>query len=175
MKLKIYWLILFGCFLIEGTLFHWFIPMQWQSSTHLVPLLVLVGIVYSAVFIHRHYALFLGMVFGLLQDVVFYGHMLGVHTFSYGLTGYLVGLMYRNSRVTISATMLMVGLSIVIYESITYALYSLFQIADISFVWFLLRQLLPTLIFNLLFALAVYLPARKWLEDLYVNKEQGDA
>ncbi len=175
MKQKLYWLIIFGCFIMESTLFHWLVPIKWQQSTNLTPLFVLIGIVYSAMFMHRHYALFLGMVFGLLQDVVFYGHMLGVHTFSYGLTGYLIGLSYRSTRVTITSTMTMVGFGMVIYQSITYALYSLFQITDVSIVWFLLRQLLPSLLFNLLFALAVYLPARKWLEDRYVNKESQEA
>lgn len=177
MKLKLLWLLLFVCFLIEGTLYHWLIPARWQESAHVVPLFVLTVVVYASLYIHRHYALFLGLIFGLLQDVIFYGHMLGIHMFSYGLTGYLIGLLAsgsRGSRMTFTLTLSMVGASILIYESITYALYSLFQLADVSIIWFLWRQVVPTVLFNLLFALAVYIPLRKYLEQKKSVKESSD-
>lgn len=64
-------LLLFLLFILEGTLVPWLIPTAWQ--TRIAPHLVYVVILYFSVYENRHTGLILGLVFGMLHDIVFMG------------------------------------------------------------------------------------------------------
>ncbi|GJM79272.1 hypothetical protein HMSSN139_17680 [Paenibacillus sp. HMSSN-139] len=67
-KLILY-LLMFLLFILEGTLVPWLVPSAWQSR--IAPHLVYVVILYFSVYENRHSGLILGLVFGILHDIVF--------------------------------------------------------------------------------------------------------
>lgn len=157
-------LILLLFFLLEGSLLPWLIPAGWLSAASISPHLVLIGIIYVAIYGNRHAALLFGLLFGFLQDLIYYGHMLGVHTFSMGLIGYLVGLSFMKLRRSLIATLSFVVYTELIYGIMLYGIYRLFNVTALPFAWILLKNIFPSLLLNLLFGLIIYVPARQFFE-----------
>jgi rod shape-determining protein MreD len=165
------WLLLIFMFIIETTVFHWIIPAGWQEYLNISPHFVLTCILFVALYSHRHLALILGLAFGLLQDVTYYGHMIGPFSFGMGLTGYLTGLMFRRGSVSFLFAMFVMAFSLFYFELIIYGIYRLFNIADEPLDWVLMFQVLPSLLFNLLFALLIYIPVRYLIERMDYRRE----
>jgi rod shape-determining protein MreD len=161
------WIILLIAFILQDTLLPWFIPTGWQSSkVFIAPHFVLVIILFYGLFIHRHTALLYGLLFGLLSDFIFYGHMLGIYSFGMGLIGYLAGLLQRRQPNLIFYNLLILGLGNLLFEMINYGLNRLFKIVITDFQFAMTHYMLPSVLFNLLFALAIYVPMRKILERM---------
>ncbi|TMV52919.1 rod shape-determining protein MreD [Paenibacillus mesophilus] len=163
---------LFILFLLEGTIFSWIIPPVWQSTVLVAPHLVLAGVIFIAIYRSRYQGLVYGLAFGLLQDFIYYGHALGVYSFSMGLVGYLVGLAFRPSSRGIFISLLAAMLGFFAYDSLVYGIYRVFLgVVHIGYEWTFLNQILPSMLFNALIALLIYMPARKWLEDADADRE----
>lgn len=174
MKRHFPWLLCILLFLLQGTLLIWLLPSSWQVGVHVSPNFVFVIILYIALHLGRHQALVYGLLFGMLQDFIFYGHMLGVHSFAMGLTGYLTGLLQARRPHFILNTMLLVGIGYMVFETIMYGAYRVFNVTKIDYLGALTHSILPSALFNMLFALAVYMPMRKLLEDLASFKKDRD-
>ncbi|MCC2684984.1 MAG: rod shape-determining protein MreD [Paenibacillaceae bacterium] len=159
-------LLLFALFLLEGTVLPWLTPSDWQEKALVSPHLVLVAILYTSLYTNRHLALAYGIGFGLLQDFAYYGPMIGTNSFAMGLSAYMIGLLMRRTPIRIVMSLFGIAWGVFGYECIRYGLYRLFQLTSVPFEWSLLHEMLPSLLIDLLFALAVYVPARKWLERL---------
>jgi rod shape-determining protein MreD len=160
------WLILTGLFILEGTLLQWMIPSIWQSKVYVAPHFILVIVLYIGLYVNRHTALLYGLIFGFLQDMLYYSPMLGPISFAMGLTGYLAGLTHRRLYSNILVSMLVIALGNLFFESIIYGLYRLFQITHLDLQWAFFHQMLPSMLINLLFALLVYVPVRKLFESI---------
>lgn len=160
------WLILLSLFILEGTLFQWMIPSVWQSRIYVAPHFILVIVIYIGLYLNRHTALIYGLVFGLLQDFIYYSPMLGPISFAMGLTGYLAGLMHRRLHSNIIVSMMVMAAGNLFFDSIIYGLYRLFQINHLDLQWVFFHQMLPSMLINLLFALIVYVPVRKLFESM---------
>lgn len=150
-------------FVIESSLFPWIIPSEWRTEIELYPKLLLVGIIYVGILSNRHAGAVLGVGFGLLQDVLFYGHMLGVNAFTFALAAYAAGLLLRGIAHNLFSIFMAQICALLLYEMSLYGLYRLFSVTDLEFSWAFLNGMLPSLMVGLLFALILYIPARKWL------------
>ncbi|MBR2567742.1 MAG: rod shape-determining protein MreD [Paenibacillus sp.] len=168
------WMILFMflLFLIEGTWLPFVIPDVW--SDRLFPQLVFIVVLYHAVYKHRHTALMMGLGFGLLQDIVYYGHMIGPHTFSMGLLGYLAGLLFSTRNTSMMVMMMISFMGSFIYQTIIFGIYALFSVQHLEFKDALLNYMIPSLFIQLLFALIIYVPMRKWFETAPVTDSTED-
>ncbi|EXX85135.1 rod shape-determining protein MreD [Paenibacillus darwinianus] len=155
-------LFMFLLFIVESTIVPWLIPDALYGR--LVPHFVFVFVLYSALYTGRHTALMLGLFFGLLQDIVFYGNMLGVHAFSMGLGGYLTGLLLERKRSPLLMALSIIGFASLLYDSLVYLIYKVFRIAQEPYAYFLIDSIMPSLFLQLGFALAVYIPARRLFE-----------
>lgn len=166
---------IFILFLLEGSLLPVVIPDHWHGR--IVPQLVFIVILYFAVYDHRHTALLMGFVFGFLQDIVYYGHMLGPNMFSMGLLGYLIGLLFMSRHTSWFMMMSIAVLGSFTYHMILYAIYSLFSLQRLMFQHALLSFIIPSLFIQLIFALVVYVPMRKWFDrwssNMFTENEQG--
>lgn len=151
-------------FVAESSLFPWIIPAEWRTDIQLYPKLMLVGIIYVGILTNRHAGAVLGVAFGLLQDVLFYGHMLGVNAFTFALAAYAAGLLLRSVPHNLFSIFMAQISALLLYELSLYGLYRLFSVTDLDFSWAFLNGMLPSLLVGLLFALILYIPARKWLE-----------
>jgi rod shape-determining protein MreD len=156
--------VLFLFFLMESSLLPWLIPTEWRSELLVYPKLVLAGIIFISLFKNRRVGLVYGLAFGLLQDVIFYGHMIGVNSFTYGLSAYMAGLWIRPNQIGIFAVFILQLSALLLYETSTYALYRLFSIYDADFAWVFINGMLPSMLISLFLALALYIPTRRWLE-----------
>lgn len=166
---------LFLLFLLETTVFHWLIPLGWKENIHISPHFVLIVILFIALYSHRHFALFLGLIFGLLQDIVFYGFMIGPYAFGMGLVVYLTGFVFNRSNINFLSAIPIIMLASFCFELIKYGIYRLFGLIEISLSWNLMYQILPSLLFNLLFALAIYIPVRYLIDKMEQNRDEEES
>ncbi|MUT64527.1 rod shape-determining protein MreD [Paenibacillus sp. NEAU-GSW1] len=151
-------------FLIEGTIMPWIIPPDFAGR--IVPHFTFVFVMYAALYSGRHYGLLLGIAFGFLQDIVFFGHLMGVHAFVMGLISYFTGLLLERRRSTLLTALSIIGLGSIVYDSTVYFIYKVFRITNETYAWALLDYILPSLFLQLAFALACYVPARRMNENL---------
>jgi rod shape-determining protein MreD len=153
---------MFLLYIVETTIVPWLVPIEWYGRV--VPHFAFILVLYSALYTGRHAALVLGLSFGLLQDIVFYGHMIGVHTFAMGLCGYVTGLLLERKRSPLLLALSVIGLACLLYDSVVYLIYRAFRVTGESYSYVLMDSILPSLFLQLGFALVVYIPARKLLE-----------
>jgi rod shape-determining protein MreD len=164
MRRHFVWMSLLLLLLLQGTVMPWMFPDSWQGPVFVVPHFTLTFVIFIGLYAGRHAALVYGIVFGLLQDFLFYGTMLGVYSFGIGLTGYTAGLMQRLLPSNLLYGLVTVGLGQFLFDAINYGLNRLFKITTMPFQHMLTAQMLPSLLFNVAFALLIYVPARKLLE-----------
>jgi len=168
------WLVLLGLFLLQGTIIPWLIPASWQGQVYIAPHFTLIFVLFIGLFVHRHTALVYGLIFGLLQDFDYYGAMLGTYSFSMGLAGYLAGLVQRRQPNLVFYNLLITGVALLLFELLNYGINRLFNVISIDFQFSLTHYMLPSVLFNMLFALLGYVPARKLLERVTLVPTAGD-
>ncbi len=175
MSRHLLWVIGFMFFIVQGTLMEWLIPISWVTAgIYVTPLFTLIFVLFIGIFVHRHTALIYGIVFGFLHDVGSYGNMLGVYTFSMGVTGYLVGLLNRYNSHIFFINFSMIGMSLLLFELINYTSNRLFRIMDTPLIFAFTNFMLPTILFNLFFALLFYVPLRKIIDRLLSTSARID-
>ncbi|WP_138496237.1 rod shape-determining protein MreD [Paenibacillus pinistramenti] len=155
-------ILLFALFLAEGAILPWLIPPAWQ--TRIVPHLVYIVILFVSVYQNRHKALLLGILFGLLQDVIYYGAMIGAYSFAMGFSAYLIGLLFKPNRTPLPFMLFAVLMGSLLLDSILSGTYKLFEINHQAYTWTLMNHILPNMIVHFIFALIVYVPLRRFLE-----------
>ena len=149
-------------FIVEGSVLPWLIPAGYGSR--IIPHFIFVIVIYSALYSNRHRALMLGVSFGLLQDIVYYGHLIGAHAFIVGLLAYFTGLLLEKKRATIMMAIAVIGFACILYDTALYYIYRVFRITNESYAWALIDYILPSLFLQLAFALVCYVPVRKIFE-----------
>lgn len=167
-------LILLIVFLLEGTVVQWLIPESLETRLTLVPNLVLILIIYIGTQVGRHQALYFGLIFGLLKDIVFYGPVIGIYTFSTALVGYLSGLVFKLFHHSFFLSILTVALGDFAYELSVYGLYRLLHLTSVTFYTALYTQFIPTVILNFLLAILLYVPTTKWISSWIVDREEEE-
>ena len=167
-------LLLLLFFLLESALVPWLLPAEWRFELSIYPKLVLVCAVYIAILTNRHIGTAFALAFGLLQDIQFYGHMIGVNAFTYALAAYMAGVLIRPNLVNLFSVFLIQLSALLLYETATYALYRLFSVTDADFAWSFVHGMLPSILISLFLALALYIPSRRWLETPRAERESGD-
>lgn len=164
MRRSVLILLLILLFLLEGTIIPWLMPDVWEMR--IIPNLVFIVILFVTVYHHRHTALILGLSFGMFHDIVFYGRILGAHSFAMGLSAYLIGLVFQAPRAPLPLMMTVVLLGSLLEDSILYGIYSVFNLNQEPYNWALLHHMLPTMLFHFAIALLLYVPLRAQLELL---------
>lgn len=162
-------LILFAVFIIEGSVFRYISPDYFGSNSSIFARFVLVLIMLISIYIDRKYALFLGLAFGLLYDIV-YGNVLGLYMVGMGGIGYLSGWFIQFLHPTFLVYLLIEFLGLLIFEIFIYSMLSLYKLIEFNFDWAMINIIFPTIIFNLVFAILIYFPAKHLLR----NRDIGD-
>ncbi|TVY04056.1 rod shape-determining protein MreD [Cohnella terricola] len=163
MKMRTNWVILLGLVLLilENSIVPWLVPPAW--SDRLLPHLNFILTIFVAGYAGRHTAFLFGLGFGLLQDLLSYGHLIGPYGFGMGLIGYAAGLLagYRNFTIVVfSWAVIVFGIML---DSIVYCIYKLFRITDLVYSFVFYWQVAPTALLQLLVALVMYVPVRRYL------------
>lgn len=160
------WLICLVLFMLESTLMPWILPVEWNPFIHIAVRFVFVITLYTSLYINRHYALILGLVFGLLYDMLFYVYMIGLYTFGIGVFAYLCGLAFRKIHIHFISLQSVILLGLFVFEAYVFGIYRLFDITDQSLSEAFLHIILPSSLFNLLFSIIIYIPLRYYLEQV---------
>ncbi|MHA0857068.1 rod shape-determining protein MreD [Paenibacillus sp. CMAA1364] len=164
MRRSVLLLLLFVLFILEGTVVPWLIPGAWQSR--IVPNLVYVVILFVSVYHHRHTALVLGIVFGMLHDIVFYGQIMGTYSFAMGFSAYFMGFVFQIPRASMPIMMTIILLGSLLLDSTLFGIYSLFQLNHTTYDWALIHHILPNVFIHFVFGLIIYVPLRSQLEQI---------
>ena len=149
-------------FMLETTIVPWLIPSSMYGR--IAPHFVFVAALYAGLYANRHAALVIGFIFGLLQDITFYGHMLGVHTLLMASIAYLAGLLLEGKRIPMLAALPVIALCCFLYDAAAYGIYRIFRVTHEPFEFVLLHSIAPSLFLQTGFALAAYVPARRLFE-----------
>ncbi|MFC5468314.1 rod shape-determining protein MreD [Cohnella suwonensis] len=163
MKVRINWMILISLFLLvlENGVVPWIVPSAW--SERLLPHLGFVMTLFSAGFAGRHVAFLFGLGFGLLQDTLSYGHLIGPYGFGMALIGYLAGLLAERKSFTIGFFAWVALVGGMMLDSVAFSIYKLFTLTDLRFAYAFYWQIAPTAILQLMIALLFYVPVRRFL------------
>lgn len=164
--------LMLAIFVLEGSLMPWLIPTTY--SDRIIPHFTFVLVIFSALYGSRYQALILGMSFGLLQDIIYYGHVIGPHFFFMGLIGYTIGVLLERRKATLLLAISVVGFACLAYDSALYFVYATFKITNGTYPWALIQYILPSLFLQLVFTLCVYVPIRKMFEKLMRSAETSD-
>lgn len=167
MSKKIIYLCFFLLFLIEGFILQVLIRADFSSDIYTYPLFVITFIIFVTVFGNERESMIIAIVFGLLYDIV-YGRVLGVYTF--GILGivYLIKWFIQYYHPTFILYLLIEAAGIIIFEVFSYGILSLFQLVNIPFSFVLSNILIPTILFNLVFASIYYLLFKNIIENTKV-------
>lgn len=151
-------LILFFLLVLEGVALE-LLPVKLVAGNFLiVPHWVLVFLLFMAIFYDKentYFSVLYGVLFGLLIDAVYTG-ILGVYMFAYALIAYIIHGLKKMLHANIYVTMLLGVLGIALADIAIYFIFLFIEITDIRFVEYIKFRLLPTVIANLLFLLAIY-------------------
>ncbi|GAB7386551.1 hypothetical protein BSNK01_03860 [Bacillaceae bacterium] len=160
--------LLFFFFVLEGTIVQAFVPDAWGSALAFFPRFVLVALIFTALFKGRRQGLWYGISFGLLQDIL-YSDVIGVYAFTMAFIGYFAGLAFRYFQPNVFMFLLTITGCLFIHETIAYGFFRLFGLTGVFFRFALAKQVIPTVVFNLSFALLVYLPLTKFFSSKLEN------
>ncbi|MNR33310.1 hypothetical protein D3C85_1509740 [compost metagenome] len=110
----------------------------------------------------------------MLHDVVFYGIMIGTYSFSMGLSGYLMGLLFRSRRASLLVMMIVVVIGSLLMDSMIFGIYTIFKINKLTYTYALRDYIVPNMIVQLIFALAIYVPLRRQIDKLVKRRPQEE-
>ncbi|WP_221469494.1 rod shape-determining protein MreD [Cohnella nanjingensis] len=161
--------------LLQTAVIPWLIPSAW--SDRLLPHLPFVMTVFVAMFAGRHRGFLFGLGFGLLEDTLSYGHMIGAYAFGMALFGYLIGLAaeQRSSR-TLALLLVTVGIGSGLLDLLVYFIYKLFLLTHLPIAYVVYWQVVPTLLLQTFAGLLLYLPVRRWfVKNVAAAKEEANA
>ncbi|XID96017.1 rod shape-determining protein MreD [Paenibacillaceae bacterium WGS1546] len=147
--------------IVENAIVPWLVPSVW--SERLLPHLAFVMTLFVAAFAGRHPAFLYGLGFGLLQDLLAYGYLIGPYGFGMGLIGYLAGLLAEYKTYTIGMFAGALAAFGTLLDSIVYLIYRLFSLTKLDYSYVFYWQIAPTALLQLLIGLLLYVPARRWL------------
>ncbi|MCR8846251.1 rod shape-determining protein MreD [Paenibacillus sp. SC116] len=166
------WMILFLLilFFIEGSVVPHLIPDGWYGR--IAVQFVFVVVLFHGVYAHRHTALLMGLGFGLLHDIVYYGQIIGPHSFTMGFLGYLAGYVFNVRHKTMVMMLFVVLIGSFLYQTIIFGIYTLFSLSHFTYQQALLDYIIPSMFVQLIFALIVYVPLRKWFDMIQGNNKK---
>ncbi len=157
-------LLLLFIFLLEGTLFRFISPDYYGKTIYFYPRFVLIMIIFISIYRDRHFALYLGMGFGVLYDIV-YGDVIGIYMVGMAGVGYFSGWLTLYFQTTFALYLLNILVNLLMFEMFLYGMLNMFHLVNIAFDWSFFHILIPTVIFNLLFASLIYLPFQFILKE----------
>jgi rod shape-determining protein MreD len=146
----------------ESSVVPWLVPSPWIDR--LLPHMSFIMTLLIAGFAGRHRAFLFGLGFGLFQDMLFYGHLIGPYGFGMGLIGYLAGLLSeQRTYTTLGFFIWVVLIGSVMLDTIVFFIYKLFRLTNLQYAYVFYWQVVPTALLELLIALFLYVPFRRFL------------
>jgi rod shape-determining protein MreD len=159
--------------IIENSVIPWIVPPGW--SERLLPHLCLIMTLFVAGFGGRRTAFLFGLGFGLLQDMLAYGHLIGPYGFGMGLIGYVAGLAAMRKSYTVGFFVWIVLAGGLMLDTIVFFIYKLFRLTELPYSFVFYWQIAPTALLQLMIALLMYVPVRRFLVKPSMSSSEGGA
>ncbi|MDR7315030.1 rod shape-determining protein MreD [Brevibacillus nitrificans] len=156
-------------FLLEGTVVQVIATATWGLSWMTVPRFALVCCILISMFMGRREGLYYGLAFGFLQDVLF-GQVIGIYTMSMMVASYFAGLIVLLFQRGFGMVFVTSALILFGHEWLLYSLFRLFSAAPYDVQWMLNRQILPSVILNLVLTLLIYVPIMRMCNKIQAKK-----
>ncbi|MEN0644272.1 rod shape-determining protein MreD [Alkalicoccobacillus gibsonii] len=145
---------------IEGTIVPNAVANFLQMDAVMVPRFLIVVIVFVGIFIGRKESLILGLILGCIYDIV-YTEFLGIYAFGLGFIGYLFAFSTKRIQDSIIVPIVLSCVAILFFEYYQYSIIQMLGVSEWSAGQFAKDRLLPTILFNLAFAIVAIFPVRK--------------
>lgn len=135
--------------ILESTLFQYF------RIFGVKPDFTLILIVAYSILQGGYYSTFIGLVAGLITDIVF-GNAIGVYAFCYMITGYVIGQVHGNVfKDSVVPAILFNIIAVFIFNNLFFYV-SYFMKINVSYTYMLIKILIPQCIYNGLLGFIVY-------------------
>ncbi|GAB2560612.1 rod shape-determining protein MreD [Gracilibacillus alcaliphilus] len=160
MKQMIPFLIALICLILvilEGTLASLSLPFV-KSDWMIVSHFAFVFLIYVTIFFEKdytYYAIALSVIVSLIIDVV-YTDVIGVYIFAYTFTLYVIRVLMKVLQANVIIAMLMTLLGVSAVDMVVSFLYQILQIHQAGWDFYWVNRLVPTVIWNLLIGLLLY-------------------
>lgn len=158
-------LFLFVFFILQGTVMQVFTPSWFGYHFVVVPHFVLIGVIMIGLFYDRAHAVWYGILFGLLDDLI-YTTILGVYAFCIPLTAYLLSYLAKAFHLYLVIVFFIALIGVTMLEFEVYGIYGLIGKITMNFMDFIDWRILPTLVVNGVFLLIVFYPLRRLLINI---------
>lgn len=142
-------------FLLEGVLIPILTKADYMSSISVYPRLVLVTIIYIAIYHRRNDALLLALIFGALTDII-YGRAYGIYTISLVGVVFLCIALERIHHPNFFYYLIMQVIVISSFEIFIFGLQKIYGLVTMHFGDMMINIFFPSLLFNLLIAAVLY-------------------
>lgn len=168
-------IILFLFVIIEGVSLE-LLPVVY-TKTLIIPHWVLLFLVCVTLFYDledTYTAIYYGIVFGLLIDIVYTG-VLGVYMFSYAAVLYIIHKLKVVIHTNFYTTMILGLLAIILADSVIYIIFLAVELTHMVWNDYLIYRLLPSLLANLIFLILLYPLSKRlltrWKKSLFSKNE----
>jgi rod shape-determining protein MreD len=156
--------VIYVAFFVFESLFVELLPADLFNRDFIfVPRLLMIGILFLAIYGGRTHGILYGFIFGLLYDV-FYTEIIGVYLFLFPLLAYATAKLMRALQTNLLISSLVTLLGVCVLELTVYELNFLIHKTDMPFARFIEIRLYPTSILNLALTLIVAYPLKRFLE-----------
>jgi rod shape-determining protein MreD len=155
-------LVLFVFFILQGTVMQVFSPQWFGLNFVVVPHFVLIAAVMIGLFYDRTQAVWYGLTFGFLDDII-YSNILGVYAFCIPLTAYLLSYLAKIFHLYLIIVFFIALIGVTLLEFEVYGMYGLIGKITMNPLDFANLRILPTLVVNGVFLLIVFYPLRRML------------
>lgn len=156
-------------FILEGTVLQVISPNAWGLPWLAVPRFALVAAIMISLFLGRREGLFYGLGIGFLQDILF-GQIIGVYSLTMMVACYFAGLVVQLFHRNLAVVFVTVCLVLFGHEWFLYSLFRLFSTSPVEVQWVVSNQILPSVGFNFLFAILIYVPLSRLCEAVDLRK-----
>ncbi|MDF2682002.1 MAG: mreD [Brevibacillus sp.] len=161
-------------FVLEGTVVQVIATATWGLSWMTVPRFALVCCILISMFLGRREGLYYGLAFGFLQDVL-YGQVIGIYSVSMMVASYFAGLIVLLFQRGFGMVFVTSALILFGHEWLLYSMFRLFSVAPYDVQWMLTRQILPSVILNVIFSLLIYVPIMRMCNKIQDKKRDMSA
>jgi rod shape-determining protein MreD len=127
-----------------------------------VPRLLLIGIMFLAIYGGRTQAIIYGFIFGLLFDI-FYTEIIGVYLYLFPLLAYVTAKLMKVLQANVFISSIVTLLGVCLLEIAVYEMNFLIHITDMTFTTFIEHRLYPTSALNFILTLIVAYPLKRFI------------
>lgn len=126
--------------------------------------LFLIGLILGCFYYSRRYMMSIAIVLGLIFDMYYYG-ILGINTVSFPLTVMLIYFVFTYIKPSISMIFISLVIFITIMDSSIYIIQLIFNLIQSNTQAFIVRQLGPTMLLNMVFFILLAYPIQKMIKN----------